>query len=49
MSLQDAVRAFEKKTIERALELSGGNKSQASKMLGMKRTTLIEKLKKFER
>ncbi len=48
-SLQEAVRAFEKAKIEKALQVCGDNKSQAAKKLGMKRTTLIEKLKKFER
>ena len=35
-------------TIEQALRRTGGNKSQAADMLGMKRTTLTAKLKVLE-
>jgi DNA-binding NtrC family response regulator len=34
--------------IRRALEKTGGNKGQASKLLNLKRTTLVEKLKRLE-
>ena len=33
--------------IERSLERTGGNKGQAAKLLHLKRTTLVEKLKRF--
>ena len=33
--------------IERSLERTGGNKGQAARLLGLKRTTLVEKLKRF--
>ncbi len=34
--------------IRRALEKTGGNKGQASKLLNLKRTTLVEKLKRLD-
>jgi DNA-binding NtrC family response regulator len=34
--------------IRRALEKTGGNKGQASRLLNLKRTTLVEKLKRLE-
>ena len=37
---------FEYSLIEQALERTGGNKNQASRLLGMNRTTLVEKLRK---
>jgi DNA-binding NtrC family response regulator len=41
------VQQFEKDLILRALERTQGNKSRAAQILRLKRTTLIEKLKKF--
>jgi transcriptional regulator with PAS, ATPase and Fis domain len=35
--------------IKRALDRTDGNKSQAADLLKLKRTTLIEKLKRLER
>lgn len=43
------VREFELALIARALDQSGGNKRVAADLLGIKRTTLIEKLKRLER
>ncbi len=43
------VREVELALITRALERTGGNKRQAAKLLNLKRTTLIEKLKRLER
>ncbi len=40
---------FERELIRRALDKSGGNKRLASDLLHIKRTTLIEKLKRLER
>jgi DNA-binding NtrC family response regulator len=37
---------FEDKLILQALNRTGGNKKEAAKMLNLKRTTLIEKIKK---
>jgi transcriptional regulator with PAS, ATPase and Fis domain len=42
------VNRIEHELIRRALEKTGGNKGQASKLLNLKRTTLVEKLKRLE-
>ncbi len=42
------VRQFEKDLILRVLERTKGNKSQAAQILRLKRTTLLEKLKKLQ-
>ena len=42
------VSRIEHQLIRRALEKTGGNKGQASKLLNLKRTTLVEKLKRLE-
>jgi DNA-binding NtrC family response regulator len=42
------IRRIERDLIRRALEKTGGNKGQASKLLNLKRTTLVEKLKRLE-
>src|SRR4051794_14257454 len=39
----------ERELIERSLERTGGNKGQAAKLLHLKRTTLVEKLKRFSK
>ncbi len=44
--LNSAVEEFENRLILQALERSGGNKKEAAELLNLKRTTLIEKLKK---
>jgi transcriptional regulator with GAF, ATPase, and Fis domain len=44
--LNSAVEAFENNYIMQALARSGGNKKEAALLLNLKRTTLIEKLKK---
>jgi DNA-binding NtrC family response regulator len=49
INLRDAVEAFEMSLIEQALDRTGGNKNQASILLGMNRTTLVEKLRKRDR
>ncbi|MDZ4164578.1 MAG: sigma-54 dependent transcriptional regulator [Smithellaceae bacterium] len=46
-NLNELVSNFEKELIRKALRLSGGVKSQAAKMLMLNRTTLVEKLKRF--
>ncbi len=46
LDLRDAVERFENALILQALERSGWNKSRAAEILGMNRTTLVEKLKK---
>jgi DNA-binding NtrC family response regulator len=49
VDLEDVVARFEHALIRRALERTDGNKSQAAELLQLKRTTLIEKLKRLER
>ena len=42
------VTGIERELIRRALEKTGGNKGRASRLLNLKRTTLVEKLKRLE-
>ncbi len=42
------IEAIELSLIKRSLERTQGNKRQAAKLLKLKRTTLIEKLKRLE-
>jgi DNA-binding NtrC family response regulator len=45
--LDIAVRDFERELIARALQKADGVKNKAAQLLGIKRTTLIEKLKRY--
>ncbi|MFN3921161.1 MAG: sigma-54 interaction domain-containing protein [Caldimicrobium sp.] len=47
IALQELLREVELFYLKRALELSAGVKSKAAKLLGLNRTTFIEKLKKY--
>ena len=49
LQLDDLVTHFEHQLIRRALQQTKGNKRQAADLLHIKRTTLIEKLKRLER
>jgi DNA-binding NtrC family response regulator len=49
VDLERTVAEFEHMLIRRALERTSGNKRQAADLLQLKRTTLIEKLKRLER
>ncbi len=49
VDLYAVLAELEDRLICEALEMSGGNKQQAAKLLGLNRTTLIEKLKKRRR
>ncbi len=49
VDLEHVVAKFEHALIRRALDRTEGNKSQAADFLRVKRTTLIEKLKRLER
>jgi DNA-binding NtrC family response regulator len=49
LDLDRFVSDIEKDLIQRSLERTGGNKGAAAKLLGLKRTTLVEKLKRFDR
>ena len=42
------VTRYERDLILRTLQLTQGNKNRAAQILRLKRTTLIEKLKRFE-
>jgi DNA-binding NtrC family response regulator len=46
MNLSDAVKAYETRMICNALEKSDGVKAKAARLLKIKRTTLVEKIKK---
>jgi sigma-54 dependent transcriptional regulator, flagellar regulatory protein len=48
IDLRDYLETLEKKLIKRALELSNGTVAQAARLLGLRRTTLVEKLRKYE-
>jgi two-component system, NtrC family, response regulator AtoC len=43
------VATIERELIQRSLERTGGNKERAAKLLNLKRTTLVEKLKRTSR
>jgi len=45
--LNRAVEELEREMIDRALRESGGVRSRAAELLGVKRTTLVEKLKRY--
>lgn len=46
INFKDLVSSFENQLIITALQKSTGNKKEAAKLLGLKRTTLLEKIKK---
>jgi transcriptional regulator with PAS, ATPase and Fis domain len=48
VNFNEAVGNFEKELLLRALEKSGGVKNRAAKLLNLNRTTLVEKLKRFD-
>ncbi len=45
LPLDEAVRAYERERVERALAASAGNQTQAARLLGIPRKTLVSKLK----
>jgi len=47
-SLSEALGDIEKEQLTKALKDAGGNKSRAAKSLGLKRSTFISKLKKYQ-
>jgi DNA-binding NtrC family response regulator len=49
MDLDAFVADIERELIQRSLERTGGNKGQAARLLNLKRTTLVEKLKRFDK
>jgi sigma-54 dependent transcriptional regulator, flagellar regulatory protein len=48
LDLPEYMSALERDMIHMALERTGGNKNKASELLRIKRTTLVEKLKRLE-
>lgn len=48
-NFQKFMMRIERCCVDRALELADGNKSAAARILGLQRTTLVEKLKMFKR
>jgi DNA-binding NtrC family response regulator len=47
VNLPDLVNQIERDLIQRALSRTGGNKAAAAGLLHLKRTTLVEKLKRI--
>ena len=47
LELSSALATLERSLILQALERSGGNKSNAAKLLGLKRTTFVEKMRRL--
>ena len=40
--------SIERELIEQSLERTGGNKGRAARLLNLKRTTLVEKIKRLK-
>ena len=49
MNLDTFISNIERDLIQRSLERTRGNKGQAARLLGLKRTTLVEKLKRLDK
>jgi len=47
MDLRNYLESLERRLIVRALEAAGGTVAQAARLLGLRRTTLVEKLRKY--
>ena len=48
LNFESAVNEFERSILNHALQRTGGNKTAAAELLGLKRTTLIMKLRAFQ-
>jgi two-component system response regulator AtoC len=48
VSLRDQLAAYERRIIARALTAAMGNQSRAARLLGLSRTSLFERLRKYE-
>jgi DNA-binding NtrC family response regulator len=46
LDLRSAIEEVERRLIDEALERTGGNRTEAAALLGVNRTTLIEKIRK---
>jgi DNA-binding NtrC family response regulator len=49
MDLDAFVANIERELIQRSLDRTNGNKGQAARLLNLKRTTLVEKLKRLHK
>jgi DNA-binding NtrC family response regulator len=49
MDLDAFIATIEHELIQRSLERTGGNKGQAARLLNLKRTTLVEKIKRLDK
>jgi DNA-binding NtrC family response regulator len=47
LDLRSALEAVERTLIDRALSKANGNRTEAAALLGLNRTTLVEKLRKY--
>ena len=47
LDLRSALESLERSLIDRALQKAGGNRTEAAALLGLNRTTLVEKLRKY--
>ena len=47
LDLRSALENLEREMIDRALRKAGGNRTEAAALLGLNRTTLVEKLRKY--
>ena len=47
LDLRSALETLERQLIDRALQKAGGNRTEAAALLGLNRTTLVEKLRKY--
>jgi sigma-54 dependent transcriptional regulator, flagellar regulatory protein len=47
LDLRSALEMLERQMIERALQRANGNRTEAAALLGLNRTTLVEKLRKY--
>jgi DNA-binding NtrC family response regulator len=49
LDLEVLIASIERDLIQRSLERTNGNKGQAARLLNLKRTTLVEKIKRLHR
>ena len=48
MDIAETLERLEAQLLEQALEKTSGNKAQAARLLGLNRTTLVEKVKRLQ-
>jgi len=49
LDLERFIASLERDLIQRSLDRTGGNKGKAAKLLNLKRTTLVEKIKRLDK